>query len=232
MTITFENKPLGEVLKYLQEMQGVNIVPDKMAMQESLIGLDQPISTSLQNVPLKSALNLILHDAKLTHVIRDDVIYVTTEKYAHDKLVSKVYQVTDLVIPILQANPADAPFLPTGGRASDMQNMSRSLGGVQPYNPPNGLNSTGQQLGNGGCCDPSVETSAGTSGDADRHKSAAQRSLKLAKIFAAAAVVFWLFALIYPSYTAVPCGAIFNLDFGKTMLGKPVLGKPVLGRPV
>jgi type II secretory pathway component GspD/PulD (secretin) len=152
VSIGFENKPLDQVLKDLQTTHMVNIVPDKPAMAESLISLDQPMSIALDKIPLKSALNLILHDAKLTYVIRDDVILVTTEKYSKDRLVSKVYQVTDLVIPVLQANPADAPTLQTGRRASEMHPMGMSPG-VQPYNPANGLYG-GQQISTTGSMNP------------------------------------------------------------------------------
>jgi type II secretory pathway component GspD/PulD (secretin)/tetratricopeptide (TPR) repeat protein len=178
VSLRFENKPLGEVLKDLQDTQLVNIVADKQAMQESLININEPISQQLENIPLKSALNLILRDAKLTYVIRDDVIYVTTEKYSKGKLVSKVYQVTDLVIPILQANPADMMSLPAPGtRASDSKPMTMSLGGVQPYNPPNGLNSTGTQAGATGSMN-----STGSMADSLRQGSQRKESIERGEV--------------------------------------------------
>jgi type II secretory pathway component GspD/PulD (secretin) len=178
VSLRFENKPLGEVLKDLQDTQLVNIVTDRQAMQESLININEPMSMQLENIPLKSALNLILHDAKLTYVIRDDVIYVTTEKYSKGRMVSKVYQVTDLVIPMLQANMADAPSLPSGTRASEMRPMTMSLGGVQPYNPANGLNSTGQQLGATG----SMNSSSGSMADSLRQQPQRKESIERGEV--------------------------------------------------
>jgi type II secretory pathway component GspD/PulD (secretin) len=146
VSMKFENQPLGTVLYDIQKWHGINIVPDQTALSESLISLEQPVSITLDNIPLKSALNLILRNAKLTYVIRDDVVQVTTEKNAHGKLVQKVYQVTDLVTPLLNATMPINPGLPHGIRASEAQpNTMATPSGVQPYNPNFGLNN-GQQV--------------------------------------------------------------------------------------
>src|SRR5262249_9877728 len=109
----------------------------------------RPITIKVDNIPLKSALNLILRDAKLTYVVQDDVVRVTTERYAHGKLVTKVYQVTDLVTPIQNATMPDVSTPRTGLRASQMGQPASSFasqGAVQPYPPPFGLNN-GQSVG-------------------------------------------------------------------------------------
>src|SRR5262249_14486416 len=62
--VSFKEKPLKDVLTELKIVHGVNIVPDKAALTEDLVNLDMPISIELDNIPLKSALNLILRDAK------------------------------------------------------------------------------------------------------------------------------------------------------------------------
>jgi type II secretory pathway component GspD/PulD (secretin) len=148
VSINFVDQPLKKVLEDLQTWHGINIVPDKQALDEGLISLDQPISMRLDDVSLKSALNLILADAKLTYVVKDEVVSVTTEKHAKGKLIQKVYQVTDLVTPIQNANMPTGTDLPMGTRASQMQSgTAGSAGsGVQPYAPPFGLNS-GQPVG-------------------------------------------------------------------------------------
>ena len=45
-------------------------------------------------------LNILLKDAHLTWVIKDEVLQVTTEKNARGKLVQKTYPVADLIIPV------------------------------------------------------------------------------------------------------------------------------------
>jgi type II secretory pathway component GspD/PulD (secretin)/tetratricopeptide (TPR) repeat protein len=153
ITLTFKDKPLGAVLDDIRAMTGVNIVPDSPALNEEMISLEAPMSMTLDTIPAKSALNLILRNAKLTYVIRDDVIQVTTEKNARAKLVQKVYQVTDLVTPIINANFNDQFRLDNkyGKRVSEwnLPNNSQSQqgGSVQPYYPYYGLNTNGQAVG-------------------------------------------------------------------------------------
>jgi type II secretory pathway component GspD/PulD (secretin) len=54
----------------------------------------------LENVSLKSALNLLLHQVHLEYVIKDEVLNVTTKKQAAGRQETKTYQVADLVIPV------------------------------------------------------------------------------------------------------------------------------------
>src|SRR5262249_5027185 len=166
VTMSFKDKPLRDVLNDLHVMHAVNIVPEKTALDEKLISLDQPMSMECEDIPLKSMLNLILRDAKLTYVIRDDVIQVTTEEHARGKLVQKVYQVTDLVTPHINADFRDQFQLKWGARASEMgprgassQNLQGA--GVQPYNPYYGLNNSGQAVGTTNTSAGSVSMSQG-----------------------------------------------------------------------
>ena len=100
VNISFENTPLSQALSELRDLHGINIVPDTQALQEEAINLDSPISIKLENVSLKSALNLMLRSVRLTWVIKDEVLLVTTETHARDRLVTTSYLVADLVIPV------------------------------------------------------------------------------------------------------------------------------------
>src|SRR5207244_8316084 len=73
---------------------------DMPALEEQSISMDRPISIVLENVSLKSALNLLLHQVHLTYVIRDEALQITTPEKAKGKLVQKTYAVADLVIPV------------------------------------------------------------------------------------------------------------------------------------
>lgn len=100
ISISFDNTPLRQVLDELRDVHGINIVPDKPALDEAGVSLESPISIKLDRVSLKSALNLILHQVRLTHVIKDEVLQITTEEHARGKLVAVTYSVADLVIPV------------------------------------------------------------------------------------------------------------------------------------
>jgi type II secretory pathway component GspD/PulD (secretin) len=121
VNMSFNNATLRHVLDDLRDANGINIVVDERALQEEGVSLDSPVSIKLQNVSLKSALNLVLRNAHLTYVIQNEVLNITTEGHAKGKLVTKAYQVADLVIPIEntgeKAPPPLAPPAPAAQRA-------------------------------------------------------------------------------------------------------------------
>ena len=109
INISFENTPLKTVLDDLRDFNGINIVPDKPALDAEGISLESLISMKLERIALKSALNLILHQVKLTYIIKDDVLQITTQQHAQGKQKQVTYPVADLVIPIDNATTIGAP---------------------------------------------------------------------------------------------------------------------------
>ncbi len=100
ISMNFVDRPLREVLDDIHTWNGINIYLDETAIQKEGISLERPITLKLEQVSLKSALNMVLRNVHLTHVIRDEVLQITTEAEARGKLVPVAYQVADLVIPI------------------------------------------------------------------------------------------------------------------------------------
>ena len=62
------------------------------------------VTVSLSGVTLRSALKLMLKEIDLTYVIRDEVLKITTPEEAENELLTKVYPVADLVLPILSGS--------------------------------------------------------------------------------------------------------------------------------
>jgi type II secretory pathway component GspD/PulD (secretin) len=100
VNLNFYEAPLRRVLQDLSETNGINITTDEPALHEDGISLDFPISKKLEQISLRSALNIVLHDAHLTYVIRNEVLLITTPAHAADKQTQQVHHVADLVIPI------------------------------------------------------------------------------------------------------------------------------------
>jgi type II secretory pathway component GspD/PulD (secretin) len=100
ISISFDNTPLKQVLDELRDVHGINIVVDEPALQEAGIHLDSPITIKLDKVSLRSSLNLLLRNVKLTYMIKHDVLNITTEEHGRGKLLSTTYPVADLVIPV------------------------------------------------------------------------------------------------------------------------------------
>ena len=98
----------------LRATQGINIYVDKTALDAENVSLEHPVSIKLDQVSLKSALNLILKSVHLTYVIKDEVLQITTESQAKGKLQRITYQVADLVIPVPNSAGVIPPIATTG----------------------------------------------------------------------------------------------------------------------
>jgi type II secretory pathway component GspD/PulD (secretin) len=134
ITVSFDSTPLRSVLDELRDYHGINIVADLPAMQEAGVNLESPISIKLDKVSLKSALNLILHQVRLTHVIKDEVLMVTTEDNAKGKLSTVSYSVADLVIPVENFGDVRNGSMPA--QANQAANQQSQVNGAMPFTGP------------------------------------------------------------------------------------------------
>jgi type II secretory pathway component GspD/PulD (secretin) len=156
VSVDFQGTTLSRALEDLKVMTKLNIVPMHDAINdENPKALGQPVSLRVDAVPLKSVLKILLNQVKLTYVIADDVLQVTTDKGARGKLVQKVYSVADLVIPIDNFSiPNQANLM----KVFEMQRQDTSgvKGLTTAYQPQNGL-TAGQTVGTN-----SMSTTPGT----------------------------------------------------------------------
>ena len=117
MLLEFTDAPLSEVIDYIKTAADIPIIIDKRALDDVGLGSDTPLTVSLNGVTLRSALKLMLKELDLTYVIRDEVLKITTPEEAENELLTKVYAVADLVLPI------------TGGMGGGMGGMMGGMGG-------------------------------------------------------------------------------------------------------
>jgi type II secretory pathway component GspD/PulD (secretin) len=96
----------------LRASYGVNIYVDQQALDQEGVSMARPVSVKLEDVSLKSVLNLVLKQVHLTYIIKDEVLQITSESAARGKMQRITYQVADLVIPI--PNSSGPPALQTG----------------------------------------------------------------------------------------------------------------------
>lgn len=113
---------LGDILEFIAEYYSMTwgsvggsagtdfrmtIWPDEVSLDiDGIESLDEVLISDidLEGIPLRTALKLIFsktHDPRLAYIIKDDVLVITTEEEAmsDNSLVTRVYQVGDLVIP-------------------------------------------------------------------------------------------------------------------------------------
>jgi hypothetical protein len=98
ISLEYVETPLADVIDDLKDRCGIEIQLDKRCLDDVGVGTESPITINLQNVPLRSALNLMLRSLGLTWMIRHDVLLITTPQGEENSLTTKVYDVSDLVV--------------------------------------------------------------------------------------------------------------------------------------
>jgi len=96
----FVETPLKDAIQYLQDQHSIPIVLNTKTLNDAGINPDTPVTKNLKGITLRSALRLMLKELDLTYVVRDEVLQITTPDDAESQLVTKVYPVGDLVVPI------------------------------------------------------------------------------------------------------------------------------------
>jgi hypothetical protein len=96
ISLNFKNVPFNQAIKDLANVSGVVVVPDTVALKEGRVNLDVPVSIRLDNVSMKSALNLWLAPLGLRWIIQDEVVIITTPEKG-SQTIRKRYYVGDLI---------------------------------------------------------------------------------------------------------------------------------------
>lgn len=99
VTLEFRDTPLADVVDFIRDVAAVNILID--ASVRDRYGADPvKVTLSVKDLPLRSALNLVLEPRGLTLRYRDGVLMVMTGVEANKDLNMEVYDVRDLLMPI------------------------------------------------------------------------------------------------------------------------------------
>jgi hypothetical protein len=95
--LDFNEVPLKDMISLLQDDFNIPVQLDIKALDEIGLGPDEPVTASLHDISLRSALRLMLKQLQLTYIIRDEVLMITTPEEAERALTICVYDVTDLM---------------------------------------------------------------------------------------------------------------------------------------
>ncbi|REK10540.1 MAG: hypothetical protein DWQ37_16230 [Planctomycetota bacterium] len=94
----FIDTPLQDVVAYFQDFHDqIPIQADKRALEDLGLGVDTPLSLTVADIPLRSALSLLLRDYDLVAFIENDVLLVSTADRAESSQITRVYPVGDLI---------------------------------------------------------------------------------------------------------------------------------------
>jgi type II secretory pathway component GspD/PulD (secretin) len=97
--VDFRDKPLREAIDELRLMKGIDIFIDEASIKAESVNLDQPVTLQLTNHSLQTALRLLLHNARLTYVVKEGYVMVTTPNGAKPQKIQRIYPVHDLIVP-------------------------------------------------------------------------------------------------------------------------------------
>lgn len=100
--LEFIETPLKDAIDFLAEKHEIPIVLNAKKLEEAGVNVDTPITKRLKGITLRSALRLMLGELELTYMVKDEVMQITTPEDAQspENMVTKVYNVGDLVVPI------------------------------------------------------------------------------------------------------------------------------------
>lgn len=98
VTFNFVETGFCDVLEFIRDNTGVNVVVREGSLVEVGVDLDLPISLAVNDVSLRSALDLLLNPLGLVAVVRDEVLLITDRCSADRMLEVVVYPVGDLVV--------------------------------------------------------------------------------------------------------------------------------------
>ena len=98
--LEYPETPLKEVIDDLKDRFNIPIVLATKKLEEAAINLETPVTVSLKGISLRAGLRNMLGDLGLTYLIKDEVMQITTPEDAGSQLITKVYRVGDLVVPI------------------------------------------------------------------------------------------------------------------------------------
>jgi von Willebrand factor type A domain len=127
-SVDVAEQPLAEWVTYLSDKFHIPIQFDTPALRDATIDpATIPVGVQVKDISLRSALKLILSQHSLTYVIKDEVLMITTNDKANTQLVTKVYPVADLVLPVQTIQPNNSQL--GGGIGGGSQSFGGGFGG-------------------------------------------------------------------------------------------------------
>lgn len=108
ISLHLEDVSLTEFLKFIAKNCAINISLDERGLAEEGISVEKPVNVNLDQVSAATALKLVLEPLGLTvKTEAEGVLVVTSRVRSKGELVTKVYAVADLVVPLPKPTKAN-----------------------------------------------------------------------------------------------------------------------------
>ncbi len=89
--VDFVEVPMFEAVAELSGRTGIPMKIDSRSLEEIGLSSDEAVTLNVQNISLRSCLNLMLRPYELTYVIDNETLMITTAEAADENLTTKVY---------------------------------------------------------------------------------------------------------------------------------------------
>jgi hypothetical protein len=144
MSVEYKDDKFKAVIGHLMEKTGLTIIIDEGSLRDQNIDYDaDTVTFEVKKATVRTILKKILGDKGLTYIIKEGTIQVMTPKKARESLVTRTYQIDDLVSPSPQMQMMFGPFitqLKMQQNAQQLANLIASM--IEPDSwQPNGPNS-------------------------------------------------------------------------------------------
>ncbi len=96
ISLDFRDTPLRDVVDFLREMAGFNIIIDAK-VEEEIPAERLAITIKVDDLPLGQAMSLMLRMHELTAVYREGALVVVTKKSLQEEVYTRLYDVHDLL---------------------------------------------------------------------------------------------------------------------------------------
>jgi len=122
----FADVPLKDMVDQIVNRHKIPVWIDEQSLDEIGMGADTAVNQNLRGISLRSGLNLTLGSLRLTYVIQDEVLKITTPEQAEADLISRIYPLGDLILP---RDEYEASFATRIGAAVAAGRISREEAG-------------------------------------------------------------------------------------------------------
>ncbi len=96
VTVSFEEKPIRDIAKWLQEKQQINVLIDYPALADAGILAGEPITDLSDDAPLYLLLNRLESMNSLVWYFEDETLFITSRATADEHLTTNPYNLGDL----------------------------------------------------------------------------------------------------------------------------------------
>jgi hypothetical protein len=97
VSLDFQETPLQQIATEIGKSHKINVVIDAKSLSDAGVAPDTALSVHVADVTLRSALDVLLFQADLTFVVRNEVLLIVTNDKASTELTTKSHNVADLV---------------------------------------------------------------------------------------------------------------------------------------